>query len=87
VKSFTRPSFWRAYAGLDPRVRAAARRFFRLFNECPDHPSLRFKPLAGHEQIWSVRVTAQYRAVGERRGDKIVWVWIGSHNEFDKLFG
>jgi hypothetical protein len=43
--------------------------------------------LAGHEQIWSVRVTAQYRAVRERRGDKIVWVWIGSHNEFDKLFG
>jgi hypothetical protein len=27
------------------------------------------------------------RAVGERRGDTISWAWIGTHNEFDKLFG
>jgi hypothetical protein len=37
--------------------------------------------------VWSVRVSAQYRAVGQRSGDEIVWVWIGSHNDFDKLFG
>ena len=61
------------------------------FGALPDsgrcHPSLRFKKLAGTESIWSVRITAQYRAIGERRGDMISWVWIGTHNEFDKLFG
>jgi hypothetical protein len=87
VKSVARPSFWRAYAALDPRVKLAARRANRLFAENPEHPSLRFKKLSGYEHVWSVRINAQYRAVGERTGDTISWFWIGSHNEFDKQFG
>ena len=87
MTSRTRPSFWRAYAALDPRVREAARRAYQRFAETPDHPSLRFKKLGGYEHIWSVRINEQYRAVGERLGDSIVWVWIGSHNDFDKQFG
>jgi plasmid maintenance system killer protein len=85
--SLTRPSFWRAYRRLDPRVREAARRAYSLFRDHPEHPSLRFKKLGGYQRIWSVRVNEQYRAVGERKGDTIVWVWIGSHNDFDNLFG
>jgi hypothetical protein len=53
----------------------------------PSHPSLRFKKLGGYEHVWSVRISEQYRAVGERHGDTIIWVWIGTHNEFEKLFG
>jgi hypothetical protein len=86
VKSRARPSFWRAYSSLDPRAREAARRAYRLFLADPSHPSLRFKKLAAYERIWSVRINEQYRAVGERRGETIVWAWIGTHNEFDKLF-
>ena len=85
--SRTRPSFWRAYATLDPRLREASRRAYRLFEENPNHPSLRFKKLGGYEHVWSVRINEQYRAVGEREGDTVIWVWIGSHNDFDKLFG
>ena len=85
--SRTRPSFWRAYALLDARVREAARRAYRVFAENPSHPSLRFKKLGGYVHVWSVRISEQYRAVGERHGDTVVWVWIGSHNDFDKLFG
>jgi hypothetical protein len=40
----------------------------------------------GFDRAWSVRIGEQYRAVGERVGDKIIWTWIGTHNEFDKLF-
>jgi plasmid maintenance system killer protein len=72
---------------LDPQVREAARRAYGLFAENPDHPSLRFKKLSGYENVWSVRINEQYRAVGDRTGDTIVWVWVGSHNDFDKLFG
>ncbi len=36
--------------------------------------------------VWSVRVNDQYRAVGVRFGDTIEWIWIGTHNEFDNLF-
>ena len=85
--SRVRPSFWRAYADLDPKIRIAARRSYGLFAENADHPSLRFKKLGGYEDIWSVRINEQYRAVGQRRGEIVIWGWIGSHNEFDKLFG
>jgi len=67
--------------------RKAARRAYALFAENPSHPSLRFKKLGGYDHVWSVRINAQYRAVGERGGDAVSWVWVGTHNEFDKLFG
>ena len=87
MKSRVRPSFWRAYAGLDSHTRAAARQAYRRFADDPAHPSLRFKKLADYAHVWSVRITEQYRAVGERHGDSITWVWIGTHNEFENLFG
>ncbi len=86
MKSRARPSFWRAYAALDPRMRDATRRAYQIFAANPSHPSLRFKKLGGYEHVWSVRGNEQFRAVGERHGDTIIWVWIGTHNEFDKLF-
>lgn len=85
--SLTRPSFWRAYVALDPRIKEAARSAYRLFAENPGHPSLRFKKLAGHDRIWSVRINDSFRALAERNGDTVIWFWIGSHNDFDKLFG
>jgi Txe/YoeB family toxin of Txe-Axe toxin-antitoxin module len=87
VISRARPSFWKAYANLSETNRRSARRAYSLFAENPDHPSLRFKKLGGYDHIWSVRINEQYRAIGERHGDTIIWVWVGSHNDFDKLFG
>ena len=87
MKSLTLPSFWRAYDSLDPRVRVAALRAYKLFAHDPERPSLRFKKLQGYENIWSVRISEQYRAVGARDADTITWFWIGSHNDFDGKFG
>jgi Txe/YoeB family toxin of Txe-Axe toxin-antitoxin module len=86
MNSRTRPSFWRTYAALDPVAREAARRAYELFAQDPGHSSLRFKKLGGYERYWAVRINEQYRVVGERQGDTIFWIWIGTHNEFDKLF-
>ena len=58
----------------------------RSFAHKPDHPSLRFKKLGGCADVWSVRINDQYRAVGRRSGDTVVWFWIGTHNAFDKMF-
>lgn len=87
MNSRTRPSFWRAYTRLSESDRKSARRAYALFAQNPDHPSLRFKKLGGHARVWSVRINEQYRAIGERHGDTITWVWVGTHNEFDNLFG
>ncbi|MEO8351108.1 MAG: hypothetical protein ABI680_05215 [Chthoniobacteraceae bacterium] len=84
--SRTRPSFWSLYADLGETSRAAARRAYELFSKDPGHPSLHFKKLGGLENVWSVRVTRDIRAVAERQGDIVVWFWIGTHGEFDKLF-
>ena len=80
-------SFWRAYEQLATPQKNAARRAFRLFLQDPRHNSLQFKKLRGHADYWSVRVSRDIRAVGKRRGDTVEWAWIGTHNEFDKLFG
>ena len=87
MTSTVRPSFWRAYGPLAENAKRDARRAYALFAQDPGHPSLRFKKLSGYADVWSVRLSAQYRAVGQRSGNEIVWVWIGSHNDFDKLFG
>lgn len=81
------PSFRRGLSALSALDQQAARRAYRQFVADPLHNSLRFKKLAGHERLWSVRVTLSVRAVGHRDGDTIIWVWIGSHNEFDSRFG
>ncbi len=84
--SKARPSFWRAYERLSPTAKKRARDAWHLFEIDPNHPSLRFKKLQARADLWSVRVTDQYRAVGVRTGEIIEWIWIGTHNEFDNLF-
>ena len=55
--------------------------------ENPGHNSLFFKKLAGHADLWSARVNLNIRAVAQRQGEVVTWVWIGTHREFDNLFG
>jgi hypothetical protein len=63
-------------------VREAADKAFSLLRENPRHPSLRFKPLG---KFWSVRVGAAHRAIAVADGDDYIWVWIGHHDEYDRL--
>ena len=37
------------------------------------------------DDLWSVRVGRAYRALGRFEGDLLVWVWIGSHAEYDQV--
>jgi hypothetical protein len=60
-----------------------AREKYQLWEQDCFHPSLRFKPLK--DDVWSVRINQNYRALGRRDGGLIVWFWIGTHAEYDKL--
>lgn len=73
--SKVRPAFWRAYNRLAPSVKARAREAYRLFEKNPDHPSLRFKKLQARDDVWSVRINEQFRAVGVRAGDTVEWIY------------
>jgi hypothetical protein len=47
--------------------------------------SINFKRIDPQYPIYSVRVSLGYRAVGRYEGDTIIWFWIGSHADYDRL--
>lgn len=85
MKSRTTIKFRKAFITLPNAVQAQARQAYRQFQQDPTHPSLRLKKVHAKLPIYSVRVSKNYRAVGQREGDTMIWFWIGSHAEYDKL--
>lgn len=83
MKSFTTPDFWRAYAVLPPTMRKQARNTYRLWQTNQFHPSLHFKKVG--KNLWSVRLTADYRALALKKGDDYYWFWIGAHDDYEYL--
>lgn len=75
-------TFCECYEKLPVEIRNLADKNFHLLRDDPAHPSLQFKK-AG--KVWSVRVGAHYRAVSTLIEGGFLWVWIGSHAEYDKL--
>jgi hypothetical protein len=76
------PRFWACYHALPAEVRRLANRCFALLRQTPDHPSMHFKKIS---RLWSVRVGLHYRALAVERGTDMVWFWIGTHAEYDRL--
>ena len=46
-----------------------------------------FRRLRGSEDRFSIRVGDHYRALGRLAGTKMIWVWIGTHSDYDRLVG
>lgn len=63
MKSATLPSFWSEYHGLPLEILLAARKADHLWSNNPFHPSLHFKCINRDEDIWSVIITRNYRAI------------------------
>jgi len=85
MRSQTTRQFWRLFFDLPDNVQRAARRAYRLFQNNPAHPGLQFKKLEGEDNIYSVRIGLEYRALAVMKKDRIVWFWIGSHADYDRL--
>ena len=83
MKSFTTSNFWEAYAALSPKMKEQAQKAYQLWKENPLHPSLHFKKV--DKNLWSVRITGDYRALALKKGDDYYWFWIGSHDEYEAL--
>lgn len=83
--SRTTASFRRALSKLPPEARRHARRAYRQFKHDPSQPSLRFKAIHAEDPIYSARVGMHYRAVGVLTGKEMIWFWIGTHAEYDRL--
>lgn len=55
---------------------------FGLLKRDAHHPSLPFKKV-GH--YWSARVGLQYRTLAVESERGLVWFWLGSHAEYERL--
>ena len=85
MTSKTTDRFRKAYAQLPEHVQRRAREAYRLFRDNPSHPSLRFKQVHAARPIYSARVGLGYRALAVRDDDTVVWFWIGTHADYDRL--
>ncbi len=82
MKHHTTRKFWNFYKTLPTAVQKIADKNFRLLKSDPTHPSLNFKKI---DDMWSVRVGAHYRALGFDHGGSVLWFWIGTHSDYDKM--
>ncbi len=48
----------------------------------PRHSSLHLKKVG---RFWSVRAGHGYRATGVDVDDGILWIWIGTHDEYERV--
>jgi hypothetical protein len=76
------PSFRECYRALPAEVRRLADQCFKMLREDARHPSLHLKQVG---RFWSARVGAHYRALAVEHEGDLVWFWIGSHAEYDRL--
>ncbi|MCO6046430.1 hypothetical protein NG895_21235 [Aeoliella sp. ICT_H6.2] len=80
----TTPEFWKRFDALPKQVQQVARNNFALLKDNSAHPSLHFKKVG---QFWSARVGQHYRALAVKGEQGYIWVWIGSHADYDKIVG
>jgi hypothetical protein len=87
VKSAATRRFWQLFQTLPSEVQRLATKNHSLWQRNRSHPSLGFRRLQGSEDRFSIRVGDHYRALGRLAGAKMIWVWIDSHSDYDRLVG
>lgn len=85
MKSVTTKQFWKLYHALPSGVQRRADKAYALWQLNPQAHGLFFKRVGTQQPIFSVRIGRGHRALGLLEGDTILWFWIGSHDEYDRL--
>jgi mRNA-degrading endonuclease RelE of RelBE toxin-antitoxin system len=85
VKSYVTASFRQNFKQLSKKTQKQAREAYKHFQADPNYPSLRFKKVHPTRPIYSARVGMGHRAVGVLENDEIVWFWIGSHKDYERI--
>ena len=78
----TTDRFWECYSSLPQNIQELADKSFRRLQDNPRHPSLQFKRVGS---FWSARVGLAHRALAVQDGDDFIWVWIGTHDEYERI--
>jgi hypothetical protein len=84
VRHRATPRFWQSYRQLPEEIQHLADRCYEMLRQDPYYPSLHFKKVG---RFWTVRVGLHYRALAVEHEADMVWFWIGTHADYDKLIG
>jgi len=82
LRHFASPEYWACYRSLPLTIQELSDKSYSLLKNNPRHPSLHFKKVG---RFWSVRIGLYYRALAVEVPEGVLWFWIGSHAEYDKL--
>ena len=85
MTSRTTKRFRKLLANLPPHVQKQAREAYVTWTRDPWHASLQFKQIHAQRPIFSARIGLDWRAVCIRSEDTVIWYFIGSHADYDKL--
>ena len=78
----TTSRFWKCFEKLPEDIKQRAKEQFELLKQNPYYPSLYFKKVG---KFWSVRISDYYRALAVKDEEDFIWVWIGNHDEYEKM--
>lgn len=87
MRSLTTPQFWKLYNALPEEIRRRADRAYKLWQINPNAHGLYFKRVSERQPLYFVRIGQDYRALGLRDGDSLVWFWIGPHDAYERMIG
>jgi hypothetical protein len=73
------------FHAIPAEVQQIAIKNYRLWRQDPRHPSLHFRPLQGADDLYTVRIGKDYRAIGQVESGTITWTWIGTHADYNRL--
>ena len=82
MKHLTTPQFWDLYQNLPSQIQELADKNFALLKQDATHPSLHLKKV---KNFWSVRIGIRYRALAYQDEEGLLWFWIGTHADYDRL--
>lgn len=85
MRSRVNERFRKAFDALPGEIRRQARAAYARWHDNPSHPSLQYKKIHRTQPIYSVRVALGWRAIGIEQDGEMLWFWIGSHADYDKL--
>jgi len=78
----TTSRFWKCFENLPDPVQNVSRKNFALLKTNSLHLSLHFKKVG---KFWSVRTGIGHRALAIEVGENFIWVWIGTHSEYERM--
>jgi len=78
----TTKRFWNFYYNQPKKNQILADKAFELLRENSTYPSLYFKKVG---KLYSVRIDKSYRALAVKEIDDYIWIWLGNHDDYDKL--